>query len=31
VWQWALVTSALLQWLAGLFFVANTWTRIKER
>ncbi len=31
VWQWALVASAFLQWLAGLFFVGNTWIRIKER
>lgn len=31
VWRWALVASAFLQWLAGLFFVANTWIRIKER
>lgn len=30
-WQWALVVSALLQWLAGLAFVANTWGRVKER
>ena len=26
-----LVASALLQWLAGMGFVANTWTRVKER
>lgn len=31
VWQWALVASALLQWLAGLCFVVNTWGRVKER
>lgn len=29
--NWALVASALLQWLAGLLFVFNTWARIKER
>lgn len=28
---WGLVLSALLQWLAGLAFVANTWARVKER
>lgn len=28
---WALATSAVLQWLAGLAFVANTWPRVKER
>lgn len=28
---WLLALSALLQWLAGLGFVANTWGRIKER
>lgn len=28
---WLLAISALLQWLAGLGFVANTWGRIKER
>jgi hypothetical protein len=27
----ALAFSALLQWLAGLLFVLNTWPRIKER
>lgn len=31
LWGWALVVSALLQWLAGLLFVINTWPRIKER
>lgn len=29
--SWALVASALLQWLGGLLFVFNTWARIKER
>ena len=28
---WLLALSALLQWLAGLLFVINTWPRIKER
>lgn len=31
LWGWALVVSALLQWLAGLCFVINTWGRVKER
>lgn len=26
-----LVTSAVLQWLAGLAFIANTWNRVKEK
>jgi cbb3-type cytochrome oxidase subunit 1 len=28
---WLLVGSAALQWLAGIFFFANTWGRIKEK
>jgi cbb3-type cytochrome oxidase subunit 1 len=28
---WILVVSALLQWLAGIFFFVNTWGRIKEK
>ena len=28
VWGWLLAFSALLQWLAGLGFVINTWPRI---
>jgi cbb3-type cytochrome oxidase subunit 1 len=28
---WILAASAILQWLAGLAFVANTWGRVKER
>ncbi|HEX7976928.1 MAG TPA: hypothetical protein VF498_21145 [Anaerolineales bacterium] len=28
---WLLAASALLQWLAGMAFVANTWTRVKEK
>lgn len=31
VWGWALVVSAVLQMLAGWAFVANTWSRVKER
>jgi hypothetical protein len=31
LWGWLLVLSSLLQWLAGLAFVANTWSRIKEK
>jgi len=26
-----LVLSAVLQWLAGMFFVLNTWGRVKEK
>lgn len=29
--SWALVAAALLQWLAGVAFVANTWTRVREK
>lgn len=28
---WILVTAALLQFLAGVTFVANTWARVKEK
>jgi hypothetical protein len=28
---WLLVLSAILQWLSGLTFVANTWPRVKEK
>ncbi|MFT3895417.1 MAG: hypothetical protein QM730_27650 [Anaerolineales bacterium] len=28
---WALVTAALLQWLSGVAFVANTWKRVREK
>ncbi|MBI3957967.1 MAG: hypothetical protein HY328_04080 [Chloroflexi bacterium] len=31
VWGWLLALSALLQWLAGMAFVANLWPRVKER
>jgi hypothetical protein len=31
LWIWLLAASALLQWLAGVGFVANTWGRVKER
>ena len=30
-WGWLLVISALLQWFAGLFFVVNTWQRVKGK
>lgn len=29
--SWALIASAVLQWLAGASFVVNTWTRVKEK
>lgn len=31
IWGWLLVASALLQWTAGLFFVANAWRRVRGR
>jgi hypothetical protein len=31
LWAWLSVLAALLQWLAGIIFVANTWSRVKER
>ena len=31
LWGWLVALSALLQWLAGIGFVANTWGRVKER
>jgi len=30
-WGILLAASALLQWLAGMAFVVNTWSRVKER
>lgn len=30
-WGWLVVLAALLQWLAGLGFVVNTWPRVKEK
>lgn len=30
-WRWALALSAVLQWMAGMAFVANTWPRVKAR
>jgi cbb3-type cytochrome oxidase subunit 1 len=30
-WGWLIVTAAVLQWLGGLAFVANTWPRVKEK
>ena len=31
LWAWLTMLAAVLQWLAGLAFVANTWGRVKER
>ena len=31
IWGRLLVASAVLQWIAGMLFVANTWNRVKER
>lgn len=31
LWGWGLVLSALFQWLAAVFFVYNSWPRVKER
>ncbi|OJX38229.1 MAG: hypothetical protein BGO78_09420 [Chloroflexi bacterium 44-23] len=31
IWGWLLVFSAFLQWMAGLFFVINSWRRVKAR
>jgi cbb3-type cytochrome oxidase subunit 1 len=30
LWGWLLVVSAVLQWLAGFSFVANTWGRVQD-
>jgi len=30
-WGWLLVLSALLQWLAGMGFVINSWVRVKAK
>jgi cbb3-type cytochrome oxidase subunit 1 len=30
-WRWLLILGAVLQWLAGVAFAANTWSRVKER
>ena len=29
-WGWLVALSAVLQWLAGIIFVINTWPRVKE-
>lgn len=29
--SWMLVAAALLQWLSGVAFVANTWKRVREK
>lgn len=31
VWDWLLVVSAAAQWAASIFFLINTWPRVKER
>ncbi|MDX9850668.1 MAG: hypothetical protein RBT01_09195 [Anaerolineaceae bacterium] len=31
IWGWFLVTSAFLQWLAGLLYVINAWQRVKVK
>ena len=31
LWGWLLVTAAVLQWSGGMAFVANTWSRVKEK
>jgi Cytochrome C and Quinol oxidase polypeptide I len=31
IWGWVVVLSAVLQWMAGMIFVINTWGRVKER
>ena len=31
VWGILLVVAALLQWLGGMAFIANTWARVKEK
>ena len=31
LWGWLLALSAVLQWLAGMAFVANSWGRIKGK
>jgi heme/copper-type cytochrome/quinol oxidase subunit 1 len=28
---WMIVLAAILQWLAGIAFVANTWVRVREK
>ena len=30
-WGWVLVMSAVLQWLAAVGFVVNSWPRVRER
>ena len=31
LWGWLIVAAAVLQWLGGMAFVANTWPRVKEK
>lgn len=30
-WGWVVALSAVMQWLAGILFVVNTWSRVKVR
>ncbi len=30
-WGWLLAVSAVIQWIAGLAFIINTWGRVKEK
>jgi hypothetical protein len=30
-WGWALVASAVMQWLAAVFFVVNAWPRVRDK
>jgi hypothetical protein len=31
IWGWGLVVSAVMQWLAAMLFVFNSWPRVRER
>jgi len=31
VWGWLVAAAAVLQWLAGMAFALNTWSRVKEK
>ena len=31
LWAWLTAGAAILQWIAGMGFVVNTWPRVKER
>lgn len=30
-WRWALVISALLQWMGGIFYIVQMWPRVKGK